>query len=160
MVLFLFIFIFIFIILDEDTLHLTLLYFTSLQYDTIKINRYIRKCISEKDISWFPMSTALSLKRGTNVEDGNTANFIRSKLLESEGRLVNLLKTFNSDILAHLGEFTKAIQNAELKAGSSGINIDEASIWSGDNISEDKLDKVTVLSDDDDMSELSSVGGL
>ena len=92
------------------------------------------------------------------MEDGNTANFIRSKLLESEGRLVNLLKTFNSDIIAHLGEFTKAIQNAELKAGSSGINIDEASIWSGDNISEDKLDKVTVLSDDDNMSELSSVG--
>jgi hypothetical protein len=126
---------------------------------------YIRRCISKKDISWFPMSTAISLRQkgSAAAEESNTMRgHVQQKLRDSEAKITRAIHRFVADANSHLESFTKSLLEPSKVINAQQV---ESSLWgpsvegSGDDGEEGvSANHLRLQIDEDDVSDISSVG--
>jgi hypothetical protein len=122
---------------------------------------HIRRCLAKRDISWFPMSTAMSLKKGSeSLQDhkNGVRTHVQKMLFDCENKVTTMLKRFVEDATNHLDNFQKSISEPQKTAGESLM------LWSDDEGEESEHSLVKEFEDDardmddDEMSDISSVG--
>lgn len=123
----------------------------------------IRHDIEDKIITWFPINAALSLSRGAN-EVVTLPMYMRRKLHDSEGRIVDSLRTFQIEIDQHLSDLSKILEETDHSHLAGRIDEAAVSVMSEEEQKEEVEKAMDVGPDSDDednashASDVSSLG--
>ena len=118
----------------------------------------IRHDIENMVITWFPMNTALCLSRNADKEI-TLPMYMRNKLHESEGRLVDSLHKFQVEVDQHLTDLSRMLEESDHLHIAGKIQEKDVAVMSEDEILEVEIKPEQVSDDDnDEASDISSLG--